>query len=63
MINELTRRELKNLRGKYIKKLLNELERLDVLDIIVRKVTLDAFNDYARDVAKVVGLDEETAIQ
>lgn len=55
------KKELKNMRGKHIKSLLSQLEKLDVLDIVVRKVVLDAMNDYSRDVLKVLGYDEETS--
>lgn len=53
-----TKRQLHNLKGKYIKHLLSKLEELNVLDIIVRKIVLDALNDYAREVNKELGYDE-----
>lgn len=60
MIDMEIKKELNNLRGKYIKQLLSHLENLDVLNIIVRKVVLDALNDYSREVNKVLGYDTET---
>lgn len=51
------KKELNNLRGKYIKRLLGQLEPLDVVDIVVRKIILDALNDYARDVNKELGYE------
>lgn len=51
------KKELNNLRGKYIKRLLGQLEPLDIVDIVVRKIILDALNDYARDVNKELGYE------
>lgn len=52
-----TKKNLNNLRGKYIKRLLSQLEPLDVIDIVTRKIILDALNDYARDVNKELGYE------
>lgn len=52
-----TRKELKNLRGKYIKQLLSQLEGLAVLTPEVRKLVLDNFNDLMRDVLRELGYD------
>lgn len=51
------KKELNNLRGKYIKRLLSQLEPLDIVDVVVRKLILDALNDYARDVNTVLGYE------
>jgi len=55
--NSDIKKELNNLRGKYIKRLLSQLEPLDIVDIVVRKIILDALNDYARDVNKELGYE------
>lgn len=52
-----TRTELKNLRGKYIKQALSQLEALGVLTPEVRKVVLDNLNDLMRDVLRELGYD------
>lgn len=57
MTDEEIKKALKNLRGKYIKRLLSQLEQASYLDIVVRKIVLDALNDYARDVNKELGYE------
>ena len=59
--NMALKKSLSNLRGKHIKQLLLKLEQLDVLNVIVRKVVLDALNDYSRDILKELGYDTEAA--
>ena len=56
MMND-TRTELKNLRGKYIKQVLTQVEEEGVLTPIVRKIILDGFNDLMRDVLRELGYD------
>jgi hypothetical protein len=51
------KKSLNNLRGKYAKRLLSQLEPLDVVDIVVRKIILDAINDYARDINTTLGYE------
>lgn len=51
------KKTLNNLRGKYAKRLLSQLEPLDVVDVVVRKLILDAINDYARDVNQALGYE------
>lgn len=52
-----TQVELKNLRGKYIKQLLSQLESLGVLTPDVRKLVLDNINDLMRDILRELGYD------
>jgi hypothetical protein len=52
-----TKTELKNLRGKYIKQLLSQLESLGVLTPDMRKLVLDNINDLMRDVLRELGYD------
>lgn len=52
-----TRTELKNLRGKYIKQLLSQLEELGIMTPEVRKSVLDNINDLMRDVLRELGYD------
>lgn len=50
---------LENLRGKYIKQILSNLERDSILNPDIRKIVLDGINDYARDVFKELGYTTE----
>lgn len=52
-----TKTELKNLRGKYIKQLLTQLESEGVMTPAVRKLVLDNFNDLMRDILRELGYD------
>lgn len=52
-----TKTELSNLRGKYIKQLLTQLENEGVKTPEVRKLVLDNMNDLMRDILRVLGYD------
>ena len=51
----ITQRVLVHLRGKYIKRMLLELEKQNLLTFTLRKVILDGMNDFTRDVEKELG--------
>lgn len=42
------------LRGKYVKQGLVELEKYGLLDSMTRKIFLDAFGDYGRELEKTL---------
>lgn len=48
-----------NLSGKYSKRALMKLEELGVLTTDIRKVILDAFNDYRREIEKIENVSNE----
>ncbi len=50
-----TQRILNNLRGKYIKRVLTQLEETDKINQETRKIILDCINDLMRDVFKELG--------
>ncbi len=56
---ELTKAEqvIYNLRGKYIKQTLARLEEGDKMSQDVRKIVLDGFNDYCRELTKELGYE------
>lgn len=56
-MNKDVEQTLKNLRGKYIKQVLLQLEGIDTLTPVVRKIVLDNFNDLMREVLKELGYD------
>jgi len=51
----ITQRVLLHLRGKYIKRMLLELEKQNLLTPTLRKIILDGMNDFTRDVEKELG--------
>lgn len=52
----VTSRTLAHLRGKYIKRQLTQLENSGILTGAVRKVILDAMNDFTRELEKELGI-------
>lgn len=56
MMND-TRTELKNLRGKYIKQALSQVELLGIMTPELRKIILDNINDLVRDILRELGYD------
>lgn len=52
-------RKLINLKGKYIKQVLGNLEDIGPLDKQTRKIILDAFNDLLRDILRQLGYTVE----
>lgn len=56
-MNPNTLAQLKNLRGKYIKQVLSQLEQEQELTPKIRKIVLDAINDLMRDVQKELGYE------
>lgn len=52
-------RYIQHQRGKYIKQVLEALEKSGSLTPEVRKAVLDGFNDYARTLCKYVGYNVE----
>lgn len=52
--------QLNNLRGKYIKTLLLQLEQYGLLTQQLRKIVLDHINDYAREVNDLLGYNDES---
>ena len=52
-----TRTALNNLRGKYIKQLLTQLEKIMIIHPDVRKIILDNMNDLTRDILKELGYE------
>jgi hypothetical protein len=53
------KKEIDNLRGKYIKQVLTSIEQTNKLDQDVRKSILDAFNEYTRELYKLLGVSEQ----
>lgn len=54
-----TLQTLYNLRGKYIKQILNRLERQGELTPLTRKIILDELNDLMREVMRELGYHVE----
>lgn len=52
----VTSRMLAHLRGKYIKRQLTQLENGAILTPAVRKIILDAMNDFTRELEKELGI-------
>lgn len=52
---DATEREIINLKGKHIKNTLSRLERNGVISPLLRKVILDEFNDFARELLRYLG--------
>lgn len=50
---------LSDLKGKHVKALLTQLERIGPLDPRVRKIVLDNFNNYVREAQRQLGYDVE----
>ena len=53
--NTVSERVIDHLKGKYVKRQLVYLENNGLLTVSVRKVVLDTFNDFARELKKELG--------
>lgn len=53
--NTISERVVDHLKGKYVKRQLVYLENNGLLTLSVRKVVLDTFNDFARELKKELG--------
>lgn len=51
---------IKNITGKHIKQTLTRLESQDILTQDIRKIVLDEFNDFCRDLLQEFELEEIT---
>ena len=49
--------DLVNMKGKYIKSILDRLERLGVLTPFIRKIILDELNDFSRETLRYLGFE------
>jgi len=52
----VTSRTIMHLRGKYIKRQLTQLESHGMINSTVRKIILDAMNDFTRELEKELGI-------
>lgn len=52
-----TEKEINNLKGKFVKKALTRLERESAVSAHTRKVILDEFNDFTRDILRLLGYE------
>lgn len=43
-----------SMRGKYLKQCLTQLEKYDLLDSMTRKIVLDSYGDYGRELEKIL---------
>jgi hypothetical protein len=61
IVDQSTKQKVINLRGKYIKQALTQLERINggMIKQEERKAVLDAMNDLVRDVLIALGATEE----
>jgi hypothetical protein len=50
-----TQRMIEHIKGKYVKRVLTQLEISGKLDAEVRKIILDGANDISRDIQKGLG--------
>lgn len=56
---DLTEKEIVNLKGKHIKGVLTRLERYGTVSRDTRKIILDEFNDYTREILRYLGYTVE----
>ena len=47
-------REIEHHKGKHVKTALMQLERIDKLDATTRKIILDGFNDFNRQILRLL---------
>lgn len=61
-MDRITQKLLENARGKWIKSVLSDLEKIGSGDRYIRKIILDNFNEYAREVVTIVAAEHQQTV-